>query len=375
MRSETRGVSRRLKVIATLTCLAAPLGAEVSRTTRAQSSTIIDLLNRYERGDEAALLSLGNSDVEYLGQELAKRGGEWATSAGRDVTPHRRLVAATFALEVAGARFEEEWLKVRHLVEWGCRLVGKDPPREVQRLWYLASVSLADGARDLLLLRGARPDPPLLNHLGHAHDRFPDELRFLFASAVSYESGVDEPKRDEVWESEASLKTLAPFELDARFKLSRRATVRRLIDRFGEFRGDRSLGAEAHLRTGRLLYVLHEPAEAMLHFDEVLRRTDDPFLVHLARLFSGRAFEQLGDRDRASRAYRQSLEAVPGAQSASMLLAALVSADGRPGEAYAVMKTSFDVAPQPRDPWRLYGYGSYRFWPQYIAALRREISR
>ena len=54
-----------------------------------------------------------------------------------------------------------------------------------------------------------------------------------------------------------------------------------------------------------------------------------------------------------------------------MHLAAILAADGRPTEAYAVMKSSFAL--QPRDPWRVYGYGSFRFWPQYMTALKREI--
>jgi hypothetical protein len=69
-----------------------------------------------------------------------------------------------------------------------------------------------------------------------------------------------------------------------------------------------------------------------VEFNEVLKNTDDPFLVHLAHLFSARAHEQLGDRNLAARAYRQ-----------------------------------------PRDPWRLYAHSSYRFWSQYMSALRREI--
>jgi tetratricopeptide (TPR) repeat protein len=342
---------------------------------QAQPSTIIDFLDKYERGDDSAVLSLANSDVEYLSREMVRRGEEWINAGGRDARARRRLLAATFGLELAGARFEEKWYEVRHLIEWGCNLLRKDPPREAERLWYVASISLADGARDQLLLIGARPDLPMASHVGHAHKRFPDDARFPFATRVNDESRVDEPKREETWESEASLKKRAPFELEARTKLSSRVLVRRYVDRLGEFRDDPMLGTEAHLRAGRLLYVLHEPAQALLHFTEVMRRTDDPVFVHLAHLFSARAFLQRGERDRAAAAFRQSLEVVPGAQAASMELAALLFAEGRPGAAYAVINASFAVEPQPRDPWRLYGYGTFRFWPAHIAALRREVHR
>ena len=346
-----------------------------------QPSVVFDLLNRYQRGDLRGARE--TSDIPLIANELVKHGKKWIDAAGPDAAPARRLAAATFGLELAGGTsFDEDWFRVRQVIEWGCRLLQKQPRQDAERLWYLASMSLAEGADDarllgahyLVLLREDRPEPPDVSHLDHARDRFPDDARFAFASLVSQESSfAGEGDRDEPWESDASLDRRAESELGAKIKLSFRLAIRRLIDRLGEFRGDASLGAEADLRIGRLLFVLHEPARAISQFDEVLRKTHDPFLVHLAHLFAGRALEQLGDLDRARAAYEESLKVVPGAQGASMLLAARFSTDGRWTDAYAVMQSSFAVDPQPRDPWRLYGYGSYRFWPQYIAALRERV--
>jgi tetratricopeptide (TPR) repeat protein len=346
------------------------LGFSVSVPTAAQQpSIIIEILNRYERGD--SFVALETSDVDMLADELVAHGEKWANAAGRDGTPRRRLIAATFGLEVARARYRDEWLNVRHVIEWGCRLVRRGPPSEAERLWHLASVSLIEGARDTGLLIAPGRRPGLTNHLGHAHARFPADIRFPFSDAVAHESGVGERGRDEPWEPEAALKRRAPFESLAKLELLRRTNIRRYLERLRQVEADPTVGVEAQLRAGRLLYILHEPAQSITAFNEVLKRSDDPFFVHLAYLFSGRSYEQLGERDRASTAYRQALEAVPGAQAASMHLAAILAADGRPTEAYAVMKSS--CALQPRDPWRVYGYGSFRFWPQHVAALRREI--
>jgi tetratricopeptide (TPR) repeat protein len=365
-------VNRRLTPLVALTFVVLPFLDPVHPFAGRQPETINDLLNRYERGDLRVVLEASN--INHLANELVRHGEKWADTAGPAAVPHSRLAAATFGLELAGRTpLNADWFEVRQVIEWGCRLLRKNPPRDAERLWYLASVSLAEGAHDVLLLRGTIPEKPNLNHLGHARDRFPDDRRFVFAAVVSEEnSSTGEGPRDEPRESDASLKKRAS-EFDAFVELSRRNAIRRLIERFDEFRRDGSLGAEADLRMGRLLLVLHQPAEAFPLFGEVLGTTNDPFLVHLAHLFAGRAFEQLGQRDRARRAYQQSLEAMPGAQAASMQLAAMFSADGRPAEAYAVMKSSFGIDPQPRDPWRLYGYGSYRFWPQYIAALRQQV--
>jgi tetratricopeptide (TPR) repeat protein len=348
-----------------------------------QPSVVFDFLNRYQKGD--LRVAQETSDIPFLANELVKHGEKWIDAAGPDAAPARRLAAATFGLELAdGTSFDEDWFRVRQVIEWGCRLLQKQPRQDAERLWYLASISLAEGAHDVRLL-GAhylwlledRPEQPDVSHLDHARDRFPDDSRFAFASLVSQESTffAVEGDRDEPWESDASLNRRAASELDAKIKLSARLAIRRLIDRFGEFRRDASLSAEADLRIGRLLFVLHEPARAISQFDEVLRKTHDPFLVHLAHLFAGRALEQLGDLDRARAAYEESLKVVPAAQAASMLLAARFSADGRRTDAQAVMQSSFSVDSRARDPWRLYGYGSYRFWPQYIAALRERVWR
>jgi tetratricopeptide (TPR) repeat protein len=291
--------------------------------------------------------------------------------AGRNAAPRRRLIAATFGLELAGESLNEKWWDVRQVIEWGCRLLRRDSPREVERLWYLASIAVAEGAIDTQLLKAPGQQLGLTNHLAHAHARFADDSRFPFSDVVANELLVNEPRRDEPWEPDATLKARAPFESQAAATLRGRAYLRRQIERLREFQTDRTVGLEARLRTGRLLYVLHEPAEALVEFNEVLKNTDDPFLVHLAHLFSARAHEQLGDRNLAARAYRQALEAVPGAQAASMQFAVIQSADGRPTEAVALMKSSFAL--QPRDPWRLYAHSSYRFWSQYMSALRREI--
>ena len=354
-----------------------PFREAVRSFARQQPPVIVALLSRYERGDLRAVLEAASP--AQLASELVKHGEKWVDAASPDVTPRRRLTAATFGLELAGRTPQnEDWFRVRQVIEWGCRLLQKNSRREAERFWYLASVSLVEGAHDALLLPAYRGDQPNRNHLGHAMDRFPGDRRFVFADLVSQEfRTAGEADRDQAWESDASLKKRAVSDelsqLDARVKLSNRAAIRRLIEGFGEFRRDASLGAEANLRIGRLLFVLHEAAQAIPLFDEVLRTTKDPFLVHLAHLFAGRAFEQLGQRDDARRAYQYSLQVVPGAQAASMQLAAMLSADRRPTDAYAVMKSSFGVGPQLRDPWRLYGYGSYRFWPQYIAALRQLV--
>jgi predicted Zn-dependent protease len=83
--------------------------------------------------------------------------------------------------------------------------------------------------------------------------------------------------------------------------------------------------------------------------------------------------EAQGRRHDAAAAYRQALGVQPFVQSGTMALAGTLFLDEKPSEAYALVNAAFAAKPRPPDPWRLWGYGDYRFWPDLIKELRREI--
>ena len=66
---------------------------------------------------------------------------------------------------------------------------------------------------------------------------------------------------------------------------------------------------------------------------------------------------------------------MPRVQSGTMALAARLFGDEQPGEAYELVNAAFAGQPRPPDPWRLFGYGDYRFWPGLIGQLRAAIKR
>jgi hypothetical protein len=68
------------------------------------------------------------------------------------------------------------------------------------------------------------------------------------------------------------------------------------------------------------------------------------------------------------------LAAIPRAQSATFALAALLGAQGARREAASLVDLSI-TAPLAVDPWRIYGDGEDRFWPERIERLRQEIRR
>ena len=83
--------------------------------------------------------------------------------------------------------------------------------------------------------------------------------------------------------------------------------------------------------------------------------------------------EASGRQDEAADAYRRALTAMPHVQSATMALSARLFLDEKPGEAYQLLNASLTEKHRTPDPWRLFGYGDYRFWPDLIGQLRAGI--
>ena len=113
-------------------------------------SSIPALLDRYSGGDiEGVVAAFGAiNDVEHVREELEAAAGDWIDAAFTEDVTRRRLVVATFALELVRARMQDEWERLRPLVEWSCELLRGGPPTEAERLWHRASIALAMGAGD-----------------------------------------------------------------------------------------------------------------------------------------------------------------------------------------------------------------------------------
>jgi tetratricopeptide (TPR) repeat protein len=152
--------------------------------------------------------------------------------------------------------------------------------------------------------------------------------------------------------------------------------ARRAIDGYGMLLAPGDTGAEARLRMGYLHFRLGEPQAALDAFAAVAAEpTADAFVRYLAHYFTGRVYDRRPLRSEAVAAYRRALEIIPGAQSAGLALATALFEDGRPDDAYAVMEEAAAVAPVPPDPWRLYGYGDLRHWPDLVDPLRAQVMR
>jgi tetratricopeptide (TPR) repeat protein len=368
------GRHRVTLVVAAIACLSSSgIGAGGTRQQN-DRLRVVALLDRYERGDHDGVVAelAAVSDIGAFARELQRRAEAWTTAApvGPASVARRRLVVAVFTLEMASAHLETEWGTLRYTVEWACEWMRKGRPTSIERVWHLAVVALAGGARDEQLLAyfppSSFPDPMLRNrftsfvHADHAARRFPEEIRFRFAEAfASGLPGLAEPQRD------------APLRLGREERETGATAIRSLK----KFVINPVVGAEAHLRIGYIYYCLGDTGAATLHYQAALHATQDPFVAYLAHFMMGRLFEAQDRGPDAVTAYRQALAVLPRVQSGTMALAAKLFRDEKPGEAYELVNAAFAAQPRPPDPWRLYGYGDYRFWPDLIGRLRAEITR
>jgi hypothetical protein len=371
-----------MRVISLLACLVlsgsvvatrTPVRGEGAGVVPEQNKTLA-LLDRYEgREREAVVRELAQSgNINEVVQDLQRLGGSWTQARGEAQAHHRRLVAATFALEVATPYFWPE--QVDPLIEWACRLLRTDPTGDgAERLWFLTSLAVFTRARDDgRLVTRAGPGgalgqmlPPasrLADHVAHVAQYWPDEPRVRLAEGMLLAVSADtEPPRDRAWVPTDALSRDSSESL-------RRARAARAIEVFSALLNVPAVRAEASVRMGYLQLTLNDPEAALRSFAAAYD-SDDVFVAYLARFLAGRALERLDRRDDAQVMYRIALTLVPHAQSASNALSANLFLAGKVDEAYAVAQDGLSEHAGPSDPWHEFGYGDRRFVPRLMSQL------
>lgn len=316
-----------------------------ARADRQQTVEPLDLATFYLLGDydavETALRQASTGNLDVVIEAFRQGGPRWIDADGAQWSSHRRFVIATVALEAARAGLDTQWSNSKQLIRWACELLRSRPPQREERGWQLAAIALFEGARDLDAL-GA--------HLDHVRARFPDEPRLLLADAF---------RRESEFQDDAT-------RLGQELGPGRRARI------FDAALAHPATAAEAHLRLGYMLLRDRTIEPALEHLRQVAP-VDDPGQVYLARLFEGWALQRQDKAADAERAFRQALDAVPRAYTASLMLALHHYRTGNPAEGDALMHDVALADPPVVDPWRIYGYADLRRWPILIRELRAGL--
>jgi tetratricopeptide (TPR) repeat protein len=344
----------------------------------ARTPSVVSLLDRYASGafDDVLGELQRVDDFEALRKTLERDAPAWIDAAGLADRQRRRLTAATFALEAARTDEWHQWKWIQRqppmgdganefqplnvlywkapplLIEWGCELFRADTaPTPIERWWQLAALAVAQRSQDAQFLVGDTAIGLGVNageiintqhdikHLDHIVERFPNEPRFMLGQGIA---------RDRYWDDDATKAYMSLF-------------------------GDQDVGGEAMMRMGAMQLRRGRVSDALMLFDRAERATRDPYVVHLARLYRGRALERQNRREQATAAYRGAVAAWPGGQAATLSLASLLFQAGRRSEAQELTAAMFAASPMPADPWREYVHADDRFWPLLIRKLREGI--
>jgi hypothetical protein len=210
----------------------------------------------------------------------------------------------------------------------------------------------------------SKPDPNP-KHLMHALERFPDDVELQLARIVAWTWGRDaEPTRNvrERLFGEGPLVRRAPPQTEA-------------VKALEAISGDEAFGAEALVRIAQLQMTMRDPVAALRAAEQAEPRSRSRAVRYLSLLLAGRALEALRRPSDAQQKYEAALALLPRAESATVALASLQFVQDDRESAVALMRSTFDAAPPPTDPWRLVSYGSFMHWPRLQAEMRAELQR
>ena len=304
--------------------------------------SIPDLLNRYLAGQYAAVvqqLTAGGEESEAF-RRFRLEASRWIAADPAATSTRRRGVVA-LALELAAAEMLHAWPSCRELLDWGAAELRQEPSSVFEAAWVRAAAALGFRAQDMRWLVGQA-------FLTRAESRHPNDarIRFLGAAARLMVPGA-------VW----------------------LAVPDDAIQAMAALSGDAVVGVDADLQLAQLYLQLQTYDRALHHAWRVTSRATDPPSLYLGRFMAGRALEGKGDTKAAAAEYELALGTWPGAQSATLALAAL-EANGGEGTRGLQRAERALVAAGPAehmDPWRLMAYGEFRRLPGLITQLREGL--
>lgn len=320
---------------------------------------------------------------EFIAQEPP-----WSARDPNEVAK-RRLTAATFILEVAQTRYETDWQSwsvLRDAVEWSCEQLRLTPfvpgrvdsaPPPGERTWFLASVAMAQRAGDSLWLLGVTNPriPKSPGHLTHARERYAGDARLTLAAVIATTHAIDFDVDGPGRRLNLSLSRMV-LALPATPGRARSAAVLNTdsaVASFSSLLTSPDVGGEAELHVAHIYLTSHLYDPALSHARKAADAARDPATRYSAHVLSAQALERLGRLDDAIGEYEHALEVLPDRQSASLGLATRLVAKGEQDRAFALMERSLAAHPADDDPWRLYFYGDFVHWPDYIRELHEAI--
>ena len=402
-----------------------------------QTDSVASLLADYAHGDLVtpirAVASVSADDFKAFRDRFEKQAEAWANVSDAQEAARRRLVVATFVLEVvhsaratsrgdraaaggsALSAYLALWSDQRPLVEWACRLLRQEKtPSPAERLWYLASL---DEIHDPPFVYGFpakahvdqrdrdayREYGAAVNHLDHAKSRFPDEPYFKLLTIDHERAGHGcVPIGSQIWARvELSSQQISAWQRQASAAKSAAdayrwvqdqvfvtlvndptkstsaaqcAAANRTIERkLASWNAPDSVRDDVEFELGALMMLFGERAGAIGHFRAVAG-SSDLYFKYLSHLLAGRTFQTDGDLAAAEVEYRNALGVLPDTPSASAALATVLFLQGKADEAERPAASALEKL-DAHDPWSDFVNGQHERWAGLIGPLRAAFVR
>jgi Flp pilus assembly protein TadD len=382
-----------------------------ARARQALELNAMEMLDLYERRRELALTGFGTSlHADSVYAEVTREGKKWVAAKGPKEVERRRLVLATFVLEIverlasdreqtdaekeirAMARStntlrsgdlagltqaapsnprpsamaaDTEWGVAMRLVNWvRQQLVDQRTPAPLEMVWHQAFIGLIEY---YCLKEGGAPNTSIIKdlqlELEYVRDRYPKEPQFLLAWAWGDYWDYRPAAESMLWPEKMDIDHLwdtweIPFLHSAEgYYAAALATP--------------ATAAEAKVRIAELRLKRHDADGALAILRDVDATSRDREVRYLSSLEQGWAYDLNGDGAKAIESFRRALAFLPDAQTASIALAGALMIDGRPDEASDI--TDRALTAHVLDPWIFHRYPAFQHYPDLMNRLREEL--
>jgi len=344
-------VQPRASVLGSLAVLLLTVPAATNTQTPSESR-YIQILERYQKGDDDAIPILASLDAKALeaGERAIVKAFEEAPSPASRGT---RLLRAAVVAHTDAAIFGRSGPTVipwsPHLAaaeRYAERLASRNQKDPVATRWWVIAIGAMHAQRNY---------GQAMTVANRARRMCGDRPEFLLAAGVTnelawtweHEQGFPSPFGGSLQDAEklyAQLLAMDPASIEARVRLARVRTLR------GE--------------TGSAVRTLGEIPDSA-----------PPVLLFLARLFEGDALERQGNIADARKRYESAIRLLPQGQSAQVALAFTQYQDGARAEAASrVRDTTADrYAADDGDPWFRYSMGFGFVARPELTALRALV--
>lgn len=395
---------RRL-VIVLVVALSLPGAAPRVRARQALELNAVEMLDLYERRRELALTGFGtNLHVDSVYDELTREGKKWVAAKGPAEIDRRRLVLATFVLEIverlapdreqtmaeseiralargtaaprgggsataptnrsSAAAADTEWGVAMRLVNWvRQQLVDQRTAPPLEIVWHQAFIGLI---QYYAMKEGGAPNTMVIGdlkiELEYLRDRYPKEPQFLLAWAWG-----------DYWDyrPDASMLWSEKMDVDHLWDTWDIPFLHSAEGYYAAALANASTAAEAKVRIAEMRLKRNDPDGALAILHDVDATSGDREIRYLSSLEQGWAYDMKGDVAKSIESFRRALAFLPDAQTASIALAGALMIGGQPDEASDLVDRA--LTEHVLDPWIFHRYPAFEHYPDLMNKLREEL--